>query len=188
MAWLASCLCFSRNISPVGGWMTARKIPFFSLCFPSFVVAYCILFKIFPIPQKATWKYFCQTLPAVWTRAEHEMLLCHQGGCCYETGFCIEFITFCAISRMVPTFFGVQTWHQETKLCFFWLIHGVEEAFKLINLNKYRWKRKTSLETLKIYLFLGHLQPPMDNNSNLLAIQILEFDDVTVKTIYFQLF
>ena len=30
---------------------------------------------------------------------------------------------------------------------------------------------------------LGHLQPHLDNNSEELAILILEFDDVTVKTI-----
>ena len=40
------------------------------------------------------------------------------------------------------------------------------------------------LETWKKDLFLGHLQPPLDKNSKHLAILILEFDDVTVKTIY----
>ena len=42
----------------------------------------------------------------------------------------------------------------------------------------------TELETLKKYSFLGHLQPLIDKNSEDLAILILEFDDVTVKTIY----
>ena len=33
-------------------------------------------------------------------------------------------------------------------------------------------------------LFLGHLRPGIDKNSEDLAILILEFDDVTVKTTY----
>ena len=33
-------------------------------------------------------------------------------------------------------------------------------------------------------LFLGHLQAPKDKNSKHLAVLILEFDDVTLKTIY----
>ena len=37
---------------------------------------------------------------------------------------------------------------------------------------------------LKKELFLGHLQHPIDKNSSHLAILILEFDDVIVKTIY----
>ena len=28
-------------------------------------------------------------------------LLRYQSGCCYETGFCIEFITFCAIFETI---------------------------------------------------------------------------------------
>ena len=36
----------------------------------------------------------------------------------------------------------------------------------------------------KILIFLGHLQPPIDKNLKHLAIWILEFDDVTEKTIY----
>ena len=34
------------------------------------------------------------------------------------------------------------------------------------------------------YLFLGHLQRSIHKNSEDLAILILEFDDVSVKTIY----
>ena len=33
-------------------------------------------------------------------------------------------------------------------------------------------------------LLLDHLQPPKDKNSKHLAVLVLEFDDVTVKTIY----
>ena len=40
------------------------------------------------------------------------------------------------------------------------------------------------LETYKKDLFLAHLQPGVGKNSKDLAILILEFDDVTVKTIY----
>ena len=32
-------------------------------------------------------------------------------------------------------------------------------------------------------LFLGYLQPPIDKSSKHLAILILEFDDVTAKTV-----
>ena len=48
-------------------------------------------------------------------------------------------------------------------------------------------KRKTSWNSyrnLKNDLFLGHIQPLKDKNSKHLAVLILEFDDVTVKTIY----
>ena len=50
----------------------------------------------------------------------------------------------------------------------------------------YFFKRKSCYGTgnLKNDLFLGHPQPPKHKNSKHLAVLILEFDDVTVKTIY----
>ena len=48
----------------------------------------------------------------------------------------------------------------------------------------FRNERHHRTGNLKNYLFLGHLQPPLDKNSKDLAILILEFDDITVKTIY----
>ena len=49
---------------------------------------------------------------------------------------------------------------------------------------KFRKKRRHETGNLKTDLFLGHLQPPLEKNSEDLAILILELDDVTVKTIY----
>ena len=47
-------------------------------------------------------------------------------------------------------------------------------------------KQKTSRNGWKLEkdLFLGDLQPPLDKTSEDLAILILEFDHITVKTIY----
>ena len=46
---------------------------------------------------------------------------------------------------------------------------------------KFRKKRRHETGNLKTDLFLVHLQPPLEKNSEDLAILILEFDDVTVK-------
>ena len=46
-------------------------------------------------------------------------------------------------------------------------------------------ERRHGIGNLKKDLLLGHLQAPLDKNSEDLAILILEFDDVTVKTILF---
>ena len=48
----------------------------------------------------------------------------------------------------------------------------------------FRNERHHGIGNFKNYLFLGHLQPPLDKNSEDLVILILEFDDVTVKSIY----
>ena len=45
-------------------------------------------------------------------------------------------------------------------------------------------ERHHKFGNLKRDLFLGHLQLPLDKNSADLVILILEFDNVTVKTIY----
>ena len=50
--------------------------------------------------------------------------------------------------------------------------------FKMLKFQK---KRRHETGNLKTDLFLGHLQPPLEKNSEDLAILILEFDDVTVK-------
>ena len=44
-------------------------------------------------------------------------------------------------------------------------------------------ERRHGTRNLKKDLFLGHLQPPKDKNSKHLAALILEFDDVSLKTI-----
>ena len=50
--------------------------------------------------------------------------------------------------------------------------------------NRFRNERRLGTRNLKNDSFRGHLQPPIDKNSNhISAILILEFDDVTVKTI-----
>ena len=46
----------------------------------------------------------------------------------------------------------------------------------------FRNERRHGAGNLKKDLFLGHLQPPIDKNSKHLAILILEFDDVIVKS------
>ena len=48
----------------------------------------------------------------------------------------------------------------------------------------FRNERRYETENLKRDLFLGHLKPAIDKNSKHLAILILEFDGVIVKTIY----
>ena len=48
----------------------------------------------------------------------------------------------------------------------------------------FRNERRHGARNLIKDLFLSHLQPPKDKNSKPLAVLILEFDDVTVKTIY----
>ena len=45
-------------------------------------------------------------------------------------------------------------------------------------------ERRRATRNLEKDLFLGHLQPGVGKNTKDLAILILEFDDVTVKTIY----
>ena len=48
----------------------------------------------------------------------------------------------------------------------------------------FRNERRHGTGNLQEDFFPGHLQPTIDKNSKQLAILILEFDDVTVKTIY----
>ena len=48
----------------------------------------------------------------------------------------------------------------------------------------FRNERRHGTRNLENALFLSHLQPPKDKNSKHLAVLILEFDDVTMKTIY----
>ena len=45
-------------------------------------------------------------------------------------------------------------------------------------------ERRHGTRNLKRDLLLGHLQPGVGTDTKDLAILILEFDDVTVKTIY----
>ena len=49
--------------------------------------------------------------------------------CCCATRFCIAFITFCSISKIVPTLLECRLDAKKKKKSpFFWLIHGTEEA------------------------------------------------------------
>ena len=48
----------------------------------------------------------------------------------------------------------------------------------------FRNERRHGTRNLTKDLFLGHLPPPKDKNSKHLEVLILEFDEVTVKTIY----
>ena len=58
------------------------------------------------------------------------------------------------------------------------------QKFKLVYFqNERRYGARNSYKDV----FLGHLQPGVDKNSEGLAILILEFDDVTVKTIFSRL-
>ena len=61
------------------------------------------------------------------------------------------------------------------------------QKFKLV----YRYfqnERRYGARNFYKDVFLGHLQPGVDKNSEGLAILILEFDDVMVKTIFSRLF
>ena len=53
------------------------------------------------------------------------------------------------------------------------------QKFKMLY---FRNERRHGTGNLTKDLFLGLLQPPIDRNSEDLAILILEFDDVTVKS------
>ena len=53
--------------------------------------------------------------------------------------------------------------------------------FKMLYFRK---GRRHGTENLKNNLFLGLLQPPLDKNSEDLAILILQFDDVTVNSFF----
>ena len=58
------------------------------------------------------------------------------------------------------------------------------QKFKLVYFqNERRYGARNSYKDV----FLGHLQPDVDKNSEGLAILILEFDDVMVKTIFSRL-
>ena len=48
----------------------------------------------------------------------------------------------------------------------------------------FRNERRHGNGNLKKDLFLGHLEPLRNKSSKHLAVLILEFDDITVKTIY----
>ena len=58
------------------------------------------------------------------------------------------------------------------------------QKFKLVYFqNERRYEARNSYKDV----FLGHLQPGVDKNSEGLAILILEFDDIMVKTIFSRL-
>ena len=57
------------------------------------------------------------------------------------------------------------------------------QKFKMLYFQN---KRRHGTGNLKKYLFLRHFQLPIDKNLEHLAILILGFNDITVKTIYRQ--
>ena len=64
------------------------------------------------------------------------------------------------------------------------MYHGVTQGNNSEIMLYFRKERRHETGNFRKGLFLEHFQPPLDKNSEDLAILILEFDDVTVKTIY----